>query len=1235
VAVEIEKEDLEELYLRTDLAYFAEKILDLEIVDHHKSWSALTARYSRLAINAARDHGKTVAKSTTCIIHDGTVRQICKVRAGDIVLSLSDDWKAVPALVEHVQNCGLKETVKIITRTGRTIDAALTHPFRRLESWVVAGELAVGDRIAAPRVLPLNLPRYPLSNLDIKLLGHVLANGGVTEQFYISSEKHKVDVRDCLNQLGWDFCEESHCGNARFRVRGEVPRDWLERHGLFGKKSIEKEIPDVVFKLSNEQLALFLSRIYVDGSISIQNNTTRGVVVGKQIALEICLGSEKMVFQIQHLLLRLGILSYKSEKKLKYIKQDGETAKAWRLMVSGKESQMRFLTNIGILGEEVRCREAIDILETQDENGQNDLVPVGYKRFVKRSTHWHKGESVRETPPKHRVSINNDYDINRFKLLKVAENEGSSELLNLATSDVLWDEIVSIESAGMQECWDLQIKDTHNYVANDIFSHNSHFFSFAYAIWRCYYGWIPFVPAHFRSIPRYSLGYIFSSSQENAVRLLREVKHEIETNPRLEHLLPSKPEIWSAMEIKCANGSTVRARGWGVAVRGGHPCWAICDDILGDENLYSELMRQKDIEYFYSAVTPMVIPNGQIVVVGCVRPDTFVLTRDGPVEIGDLVEDRNFSDQRVINFDRDVYGEGGFHNASKLWVNGVCDTKVIKTTYGLEIECSHRHPIRVRKGDGPSCRYKSVWKRADEITVDDHIEIQIGQNVYGTASLTDDEAYFMGLWTSEGSSEPCGRLTICTQEPTLISYLKTEPFGLRFVEHQQKWRTQNKEFYDYLLDKGIRYASAEHKVVPKVVLNAPKSVQQSFIRGFADGDGCSYKNDSIQQINLASASSKLIFQIRAMLMNMGMLPSYMVKPGVSELVHGKLDSHQLVLGGAYAGEFMREIGFTVAHKMKDFKHGHAKLSQFLSVKSVLDGRCETVDFVIPENHTFSSNGFISHNTPFHNTDLYDHLAHNQEYHFFRYPALTETGEALWPTRYSHTMLERKKREVGNTRFTREYLCVPISDENTLFPEKVLRENYDDTISLVTELTPEIRRDYQIFCGIDLAMSASVAADYSVITTIGVDKHANRRLLDIRRFKGRTMTEQLREIEDVFNTYRPERMFIEDNQFQRVFRDELVRNTDLPIQGFTTTAQNKNSLERGVPSLQILFENKKFIIPRNTERDRRITDILLHELKCFTYVNGKLQGLGAHDDCVMSLWIANECSRESSFSFSFC
>lgn len=414
----------------------------------------------------------------------------------------------------------------------------------------------------------------------------------------------------------------------------------------------------------------------------------------------------------------------------------------------------------------------------------------------------------------------------------------------------------------------------------------SHMFSFAYAIWRLYYNWIP--PVKSKSIPKVSIGYIFSNTRDQAIKLLEKVKYELETNPKLTHLLPEKRETWAKTEIKIANGAMCRTRGWTQSVRGAHPVWIVCDDVLNDEAIYSEMSRKKQVDYFFSAVIPMLVPHGQLAVVG---------------------------------------------------------------------------------------------------------------------------------------------------------------------------------------------------------------------------------------------------------------------------------------------------------------------------------------------------------TPFHQDDLYAKLEQNKAYFFHRSPALSQAGEPLWPGRYSKQQLLDRKEEVGSTRFAREYLCLPISEDSSLFPERMLQTCFDHQFEMPTYLTAEDRKELQIFTGVDLALSTTVGADYTVITTLGVDRFGNRWLLDIRRRRGMSMMEQLREIADVNKVYKPQTVLIENNSFQKVFQDELVRTTDIPVQGFTTGVQ-KQSLDRGVPSLQILFENKKFVIPRKTQRDRDITDKLVNELKCFTWVDSKLQGLGAHDDMVMSLWIANECTKLSSFSFDF-
>jgi replicative DNA helicase len=59
------------------------------------------------------------------------------------------------------------------------------------------------------------------------------------------------------------------------------------------------------------------------------------------------------------------------------------------------------------------------------------------------------------------------------RLASIAEITGSKELAALASSDVLWDRVVSIEPIGEQPVFDATVVGTHNFIANGIVAHNS------------------------------------------------------------------------------------------------------------------------------------------------------------------------------------------------------------------------------------------------------------------------------------------------------------------------------------------------------------------------------------------------------------------------------------------------------------------------------------------------------------------------------------------------------------------------------------------------------------------------------------------------------------------------------------------------------------------------------------------------------------------------------------------
>jgi len=80
--------------------------------------------------------------------------------------------------------------------------------------------------------------------------------------------------------------------------------------------------------------------------------------------------------------------------------------------------------------------------------------------------------------------------------------------------------------------------------------------------------------------------------------------------------------------------------------------------------------------------------------------------------------------------------------------------------------------------------------------------------------------------------------------------------------------------------------------------------------------------------------------------------------------------------------------------------------------------------------------------------------------------------------------------------------------------------------------------------------------------------------------------------------------------------------------------NKNDLEKGVPSLRPLLENKKWRCPQGDTNSVEKARIWIGEMNAFSWINGKVQGVGSHDDTVMAAWIAEQAVRRGGFSASF-
>jgi replicative DNA helicase len=242
---------------------------------------------------------------------------------------------------------------------------------------------------------------------------------------------------------------------------------WLKLLGIWGKTSHNKFVPEIIFQLPKVQLAAFLNRLFAtDGWATVLSSG--------QVQLGFATVSKKLAQQVQHLLLRFGVIARLKARSVLY---KGERRAVWQLDITDAISIQAFVVEIGICGKEQATSKVLAALEHKRYQTNRDLIPIsvwGQLSAAKESAE----ESWKSVAIKAGIAGYSNIHVGkraptRERLLKLATALESSPLKDLAQSQVYWDEIVEIESVGSKQVYDLTIPDTHNFVANDICVHNT------------------------------------------------------------------------------------------------------------------------------------------------------------------------------------------------------------------------------------------------------------------------------------------------------------------------------------------------------------------------------------------------------------------------------------------------------------------------------------------------------------------------------------------------------------------------------------------------------------------------------------------------------------------------------------------------------------------------------------------------------------------------------------------
>jgi replicative DNA helicase len=408
-----------------------------------------------------------------------TLNELIATGARNIpVWSLNDRMRLVPSTLTHAFPSGSKEVFRVRLASGREVQATANHPFLTYGGWKHLEDLVPGSRVAIARTTPGPLVERPMPEHEVIMLAHLLGDGSFVKRQPIRyasvDEENLTAVTEAATHFGITAVRDDYpaarCTPLRLPAPHRLARgrrnpiaEWLDSLGLFGLRSHEKFIPDQIFSLPKEQLALFLRHLWAtDGSITVAKSGQVRIYFGTT--------SEIMARQLLVLLLRFDIVARLRAVGNSYGRPQ------WTVDVCGVGDESRFLDEVGTYGPRVapsmKVRERLDAMAPA---GRFDTIPSDVWAQVSQAINERTmtlgrvqvlvgsrsgGDMKPSMSPSRRIG-------------KIAEVLQDDELEMIANSDVFWDTISSIESIGTRPVYDATVLETHNFVANGTNLHNS------------------------------------------------------------------------------------------------------------------------------------------------------------------------------------------------------------------------------------------------------------------------------------------------------------------------------------------------------------------------------------------------------------------------------------------------------------------------------------------------------------------------------------------------------------------------------------------------------------------------------------------------------------------------------------------------------------------------------------------------------------------------------------------